>query len=507
MIGTVQYGGVELELTWCELDRKPVLSDDGTTMECVEYIFDVLTVYNPAATAYDAKNIRANNVPFKNNKSFAGSTDIALREYLSQPRRKLIVKYGDAAAEFPTFLESPRRGPSGDVPTDAKGGPFCDVMSIKEHFGTKTWLMHLRFRTYVACGDSPSPILSHRFRKTVDIDQDYYTTIITEGEVVFDVGRLWDAEQSPDFYRSQFFTAPPGNFKREHINVDISSDNSTAKYTVIDRSQAFNLGTSSPATRVEAHITTGYSQGSRINATASAVGNAGQAGINALQNISTDPIHDAGVAIGFIGNAAGGGVAAYNSVAPRYYVSATCRAWGSETSRRRDLLNLCFGIITARLGTPDFFSQSNTTEITVSQEITGKYVEVNMMLRWTQEAMVRIVRSIVPGQDPVGAWDGLLGSNGARFYRRFFPIVEAIPTLPVGPFGTATASLSQLPIGNRPPGAGVPNGTNVDGSPIPGPNLYTRGPGYLQKILVGALSGQCENPPIIGVRDPNIIRA
>lgn len=506
MIGTIWYGAIQLEMTYCDLARRPILSSDGTTYLYTEYVFDVLAIYNPAATSY-AEAGQNDWAPNRANR-FAGETDVAIRDYLAQPQRVLTVKHGDNAGQNQIFLQSPIQNPKRQ-PTDAKNGPVCEVMSVKEHHGTKTWIMHLRFKTWVnECTDSASPILSHRFVKTVDVDEDYFTTIITSGEVVFNVGRLWAANQSPDFYRSQFFAAPPGNFKREKINVEVSSDNTTAKYTVIDREMAFNLGTNSPATRVEAYLTTGYSQGSLAQAGAAAAGAALRIAAEAGFSTNFDPIHDGGILVGVGARLASAAGEIVSANLPKYYATIVVRAWGSSTSRRLDLLNLAVGIAYAKIGTPNFVLRANTSDFVVLQELTGKYVEFTMTLRWSDEVMLAIAGVAFLGGAVASNFAtqvtqqlaNRLGSSGATFYRSYFPENDNLTTTALP--GVPASQVTQDPIGNRPPGAGITGG--LAGPTVYNADLYTRGK-YIERLIVEGLSGgQCENPPIVGTVDRDV---
>lgn len=351
-------------------------------------------------------------------------------------------------------------------------------------------------------------MLSHRVKRTVDVDEDFYTTIVTQGEAIFNVGRLWRENQSPDFFRSEFFAEPLGNFKRIKINVEVSEDNTTARYSVIDRSQAFNLGTNSPATRVEAYLTTGYSAGSVMRAGTtfgtSALGHLADFSANVTM---WDPARDAGLGTALAMRLASSATAAICANLPKYYATINIRAWGSETSQRIDLLNLCVGIANARMGAPDFLTASNTTDVRVSQELTGKYVEFEMTLRWSDEIIAGLalfISTLTPGAVTAASNHffaqiaGRLASNGATFYRSYFPADENI-SMPGGA-GVPPRHVSQASIGNRPPGAGA-GPMDAFGTPIPIPDTYVRGPKYLQKLIAQGLIGQCENPDVVGTMD------
>jgi hypothetical protein len=87
MIGTIQYGTVTLLMCWCELSRRPIRTPDDTTYE---FTFDVLCTFNNSATS--VVSLSPGEYTPNTNKSAPGRTDIALREYLAQPRRQLIAR-------------------------------------------------------------------------------------------------------------------------------------------------------------------------------------------------------------------------------------------------------------------------------------------------------------------------------------------------------------------------------------------------------------------------------
>lgn len=506
MNGKIAYGELELDVTHTDINRRPILSTDGTTYLWTEWTIKVMAIFNPATNSFQGL---VGGVPRSLAGQFAGTTDTALRDYLAQPRRVLKLYYSDSNGATQPWLTSPGTRPNGQRnPTDANNGPITSDITVSEHHGTKTWFVYVTFTTYVRdCQDSPSPIISHRFHQSTDIDQDYFTTVVTSGTVIFDVGRLWQANQTPDAYRSQFLLPVAPGMRREHINVEVDDSNTSARYTVVDRVQTFQLGFQSPATRCEAYLTTWYRQGGLPQAVSQATTGVWGRIFSAAGQWSLDPIHDAGVAISAVGGAVGDAAAAVAAAAPRYYATIVVRAWGSKTSRRMDLFNLCMAIAIAKLGTPESFRLASSIETIVNQEVTGKYVELTITLRWVDELMISFVAGIVnmvPGVGPLEQVNGInvflqnFVSLGSRFFIPFVAAPEAAPLLEGTP-----ATLSSNPVGNRYPLA--PTIPVVGGNLAP--DAVARSADYIRQLVTNGLSGQCENPPVVGQVDPGLSSA
>lgn len=173
--------------------------------------------------------------------AIAPVTDIAVREWLMQPRRQLVYAMGTTPV-----LVCPGLNADGTAAgADAMAGPFplsCDVVQVS---GTKSFIVDYAIscvvneaQLYVA---TPSVITGHVYERKHVIDQDYYTTIVTRGRAQFRTDRLLFLAAFPDDFRSYFFHPRPAGFKRVHCEVTATEDGSAAEYVVADREMALSI--------------------------------------------------------------------------------------------------------------------------------------------------------------------------------------------------------------------------------------------------------------------------
>lgn len=501
MIGTIKYGEVELDCTRVNnIQRVVELSDDGVDYICTRVTVNVTAVWNPAATSYD--RVDAAGVP-QSGPAFAGRTDRMLFDYLSQPRRQLVLWTYDQDGSRRVYLESPALFRGRPLPSDARNGPVVKVFSVTETVGIKLFDVHLEITTWVNnCDEKESPILSHRWETTIDYDRDHFQVQTTRGQVIFNVGRLWQAGQTPDMYREAFMgVAPHVNFARDHVNVRVSSDNTRADYTISDVERPFSLGEKSPATRLEAMLTTWMEQGSGPEAAAQSAPTASAAfgslvpGMGDLISPYNWLARNAQGAWGLSTTLAGN----VSGQLPKYRASITCRAHGGRTSSRYDLARLCLGVAHHWLGPPDFFAAASRSEVILTQDVAGKFVELRLTLRWSDDLLVRLAGAVGP-VGSLGVIFGRLFDTNRRpgeFLLSYFEDLETgqpwTENSPANGFeGASDLHLTQQPKGNRP----LNTGQTAVGTPInPGsPYRWTRSPGSLQHVLTAALLGQCEVP-------------
>lgn len=518
MIGQIQYGIVRLELTKVNsVSREVILSDDGVDYLYTQTTVDVIATYNPAATSY--RSVQG-NFPVTAPGEFAGRTDRVISDYLAQPRRKLLMWTYDKDLSKRVYLESPPGSPPNNLAGDAKNGPVCKVFSVQEVHGARTWIMHLQFTTWVNnCYDSTSPILSHRWERNIDSDEQHRAIATTTGTVVFHAGRLFSENQSPDFYREQFFQAPPINFAREHINVNVSSDNTMCRYTVVDVERFFNIGGPndpfgvSPAVKVEASLTTWCSIGSMINVAAAAAPSVGSAIGGLLPQRYEIPGsvfwwgRQASSAWNIATNAATSAV----DQLPKYYANVKVRAHGARDSSRKSLADLAMAIAFSRLGSPTFWTMANRSEMVMNQDLADTFVEFDLTLRWMSQTWFALLGALGPVPAATSMIPLLLQDKvSQRFFNEYLPRGGT----PNNPNGNNTYMTQ-----NAENGVGQPNEYQA-GRPLLDQNVRnlaaslkrnrpvnaaspadenSRGVGYMRKVMVQALKGDpCDIPPIPG---------
>jgi hypothetical protein len=530
MIGKIMYGAVTLDLTKVnDVQRTPIFDDSGTDYLCTETSVDVIAVLNPAATSF--ADVAA-GVP-QAGAAFAGRTDRLLFDYLSNPSdangvRKVLKMWAfDSDGSRVTYLESPPQGQGrgGALPSDCRNGPKCQVFGISgaDVHGAKTWILHLRFVTWINnCLDGYSPILSHRWERNVDYDDQFRAIATTRGIVHFNVGRLWGSGFSPDHFRSQFFQPPADNMARAHVNVQIASDNATASYTVIDGERFYSLGTTAanpeiggpripqPAVNLEATLQTWYSQGSAYAALAQTAPIAWSIAADVLSS-PMSPLENlrrlARPVEAYAGN--------LQAQLPRYYAKINVRAHGARNSARSDLANLCFAVAFSRLGNPSYFSLANRSVMVMVQKLHDNFVELDCTFHWMDQIFTQLAGILgPPGAIAASAALLLANDNGQRFMRAYFPpptngnplgndTYERPRDPPIGgvpgalnelvafgqPLPNVPAEtnplLSQRPIGNHP----MNNDPQMQGA------TNSRGIGYMKFLITQALMGTCPTIP------------
>jgi hypothetical protein len=154
------------------------------------------------------------------------------------------------------WLVSPQQGFS----VDSSNGPtplFCNVIkgpggrSFIVDYGIETCLRECNLET----STYPSIFLSHRWEMRHEIDDDFFTSRVIEGHVIFDTARLAQGMVNPDDYRGSLFHPVPNDFQRTSISVRVNEDNTAADYMLVDEELEMNIGKDAKAfgvTKIEA---------------------------------------------------------------------------------------------------------------------------------------------------------------------------------------------------------------------------------------------------------------
>jgi hypothetical protein len=274
----ISYSGIELEVIHLvNFERVPVLSDDS-----VDYLFTKFTITAVGLVSSDQvdASLRSQNsdtigmsyqsesgatlaagapatvgLPpsvFHTPSSNPIITDVAIRHWLSVPRRRLRIENESTITPL-ILLQSPKAG----FGVDAHNGPFPEVFAVQQVFGdARLFMVSLRVTTYVSeCEENAGiagAFLSNRFSQEQHIDEDGYITIKTDGEARFRTDFVYD-QVNPDVLRPYLFLPIPNGFKRQDIVVQGMSDVSGFRYTFLDEQmrQQLVVGDEINATRVE----------------------------------------------------------------------------------------------------------------------------------------------------------------------------------------------------------------------------------------------------------------
>lgn len=375
----VTYGDVELQMVHMRnVTKRPRFSEDGSTYLWTDYTIDMVCIYNPRCTSYGL----AAGVPVPGPGADAFETDIALKSYLLQPRRRLRI----LTAAGDVWIEAPKVG----FDVDNNNGPRCTFCSIQEPTGVlKTFEVHLIFECSVNSCPSDKILLSHRWKRYADVDQDFTTIIATEGEAVFNLPVLVKNGWRPDDFRIALFHAIPDYCKREKIDIQPGSDGITYRYRIVDREQMVSLGQTFPGTRVEVYKTGFYAKGSVIRAGAHMFNPAGpaQAFFDNGGGAQPRPFWER------VGRAAiQGGRQIFEGVAaamPSYSIMVLVRAWGSRGVTRKRIRLKAYEILSYQMSIsiPPALGLINVQdqlarEFTQVEDLAGRFVEVQKTISW-----------------------------------------------------------------------------------------------------------------------------
>lgn len=424
-MSVIIYNGIAMTAVHTHIERQDIYDSSGQDRLYTKWTIDAVCTYNPRGISY-APGLAAPQFQFGQSPV---TTDNAIRDKLSEERKRLLFLVEDAQGNFNIVVDPGQPAVRGRIelecpfnsfsnPTaaremDARGGPYPKVHEIKNIWGSRTFRVHWQVECYVnECTTVPpmNVILSHRWRMRDDVDEDQFSVRVIEGEAVFNAAELRRRGARPDQYRQNLIHPVPTNFKRKHISVTAGSDDVTVTYTVVDQEMAFNLGLDSPATRVEAY----------------------QTDFRAIPSFAEGGVKIAAGVIGGIFNAFGAenkgaafgalGIKTLESLGPlipHFYRSIFVRCWGRRAGNRFDLTKLAVGIALARRidlgaggGGGVNIAVPFSTEEQLTQDLTGQFVEYQIIFR------------IAPGLG--GAAVALFG--GGSFLRNAAEMSEIIET-------------------------------------------------------------------------------
>lgn len=454
------YDSIELKFIDTREIHRAAVHDRSTRQYLyTDWTFDAVFHYNPQFTSFRTV-LGGLAAPLDVAGQLPPLTDIALRHRLMQPRKTLIYQCVNPAGGPDTVL---LRTPAVGFSTDAANGPEPLECSVLQTHGVKTWVVHYKIRCRVRecpTGQASSPMaLAHTWKVFTDMDQDYFTKRVIEGEVTFDTSRLIFASAYPDDFRREFFHACPLDMKRESVEVSLSDDGARCNYRLVDRETPFMLGLDSKCTRVEGYQTFWWTKiGERA---ASARGGV------ALLGAMADPMTILTRGTSLIGPVMGMVAPAVIGTIPQFHEHVLVRAWGHKNSRRLDLMDTAIALAVRRIGP---IRATTESEFMVSHQLDGKFVEVNL----THKAGPEV-------------WGGALR---ARFFGGPGGAMEPIP------FARDIFS-AEVGGGDGTVEDGGPDlvfHRNPVGSPLPPNHGGTRGT-WLGRLITQSLHETCAVPP------------
>jgi hypothetical protein len=252
-VESITYNGVKLEVIVGRMNSVVEYSSDGTEALYTRHEIEVDAWFNPQAGSFDEDGVVSPG-------NFPGLTNNNIKELLSTPRQRLVVRAGGSIV-----IDSPKE----DYPCDALNGPKpITPVKVSRMHGVRTWAVHLHIHTWVGFEGTELPnnehniLLSNRWNVLNDIDENRLSTRLVEGVAEFRVDELEKRGANADSFRSVFAGfSTPLNFKRIGVSVNAMSDGASVHYRVIDREQYLNLGGDSIATSIEGHVYGGFQRG------------------------------------------------------------------------------------------------------------------------------------------------------------------------------------------------------------------------------------------------------
>lgn len=244
----LSYNGISLKMLKTNLlGRDVVYGPDGADRWYTQWTIDVDCIYNPGATAYtldpDGEPVVA---PFAPGGPLIGgalapTTDLAIREALTEPRQKLV--YSIPGADGPIVLLS---SPAGSATVDAHDGPKPISCHVRQIVASKTWLVNFRIETYVSECDPPDqadPLLSNRYEVSHQINDQHLTTLAYAGVALFRSDALqFTATGNADAFRDRCLPPLPPGFQRKAIDVRVSSTGNSLMWHVVDVEKLYSTG-------------------------------------------------------------------------------------------------------------------------------------------------------------------------------------------------------------------------------------------------------------------------
>lgn len=247
----IQYGGVNLNLISInEFSRQAVYL--GKNYVYTKFRLNVRCWLNPATQA-DTPQTESPTGGLLTGGILNGPgpviSDVALRNNLLQPRQRLVFSFLGVNS-----LVSPLPG----FTVDSTGGPIpvsCNVQQRSPKTWVVDWVVETNLNeTYVMKGQPISSpfILAQLVKMSQDINEDYFTTRVIEGQALFNLDALVQNQLVPDDFRNLLVVPPPFDYKREKVEVQNDPDEpGLIRYRVVDRQLPFGWG-GSHVSRVKA---------------------------------------------------------------------------------------------------------------------------------------------------------------------------------------------------------------------------------------------------------------
>ncbi len=369
-ISVLSYRGLFLDIVHMKPSaREVVMTPDNTDQVWTHWRLNLECVYNPGATSYAA----AIGIPASQKGIMPPLTDLAIREWLEQPRGSLKLGTVDGTV----WLESPRVGQT----CDANNGPVLKVNGITHMAGIRKWGISLTIETWVAplkrvIHATQPTILANRWEMSLDTDSNHTGTRIIDIVTVFNAARLRERGINAESLREEFAVFRcPDFFQRQSVQIKVLGQGNVVQTRIVDRERTVGLLNSGPATELLVRQANWTWRGSVGAALAQAQQNMpGLGQLATSQGLSQ--IFSAGIA------------AARNNL-PKYYQRISVEAKGDRRAEhnRTQLLIMAMGIAVKRIGAPNAFGVT-ASECLIQQNLHEHWCQVDLTHRWGDDTVV-----------------------------------------------------------------------------------------------------------------------
>jgi hypothetical protein len=171
-------------------------------------------------------------------------------EILNTPKLKLYCRIGNDLV-----IESPERFSDGtELSCDPANGPVTDARVMQIVNDTSAFV---RFKVVTCISDSDHFILSNVWSMTDDVDAVGYTTRTVRGRAVFRADYLRLFGLTPDNFRQYLFVPTCPTMRRAKIYAEVSEDNCTLDYAVVDHETTYGTGGNARVLQIEGTATAG----------------------------------------------------------------------------------------------------------------------------------------------------------------------------------------------------------------------------------------------------------
>lgn len=237
------YNNIGLELLKTNsVDRKVKYSDDETEYVHTEFTINVTAAYNPAqgATTYSFGNppqYVPGNLPME--------TDSAIRHFLMQPRKYLIYQEGgidiliiEAIDEFGNAIDAY----NGPIPMSCTITRIAGVSLFYVNYVVKCFVIECPEGTDCQNPATCCALVSSRYARSEQLDDQYRSTLITNGIAYFRSDILDQMGVDADYFRSFLIPPQANGYKRVNVQFSIAANGLMVEWTTYDREQFVDLG-------------------------------------------------------------------------------------------------------------------------------------------------------------------------------------------------------------------------------------------------------------------------